>query len=205
MGEAVNVAILDTFVAFSSGLIIFPACFAYGVQPDSGPSLIFKTLPNIFNNMSMGRVWGSLFFVFMSFAALSTILAVFENIIACVMDMTGWSRKKSCIVNGISLLVLSLPCALGFNILSAVKPLGEKTNIMDLEDFLVSYILLPLGALVYIVFCTRKYGWGWDKFKEEANTGKGIKISDKMRPYMTYVLPVLVFGLFVYGLYGYFA
>ncbi|MBQ3061776.1 MAG: sodium-dependent transporter [Lachnospiraceae bacterium] len=205
MGEAVNVAILDTFVAFSSGLIIFPACFAYGVQPDSGPSLIFKTLPNIFNNMSMGRVWGSLFFVFMSFASLSTILAVFENIVACVMDMTGWSRKKSCIVNGISLLVLSLPCALGFNILSAVKPLGEKTNIMDLEDFLVSYILLPLGALVYIVFCTRKYGWGWDKFKEEANTGKGIKISDKMRPYMTYVLPVLVFGLFVYGLYGYFA
>lgn len=205
MGEAVNVAILDTFVAFSSGLIIFPACFAYGVNPDSGPGLIFKTLPNIFNNMSMGRLWGSLFFVFMSFAALSTILAVFENIIACMMDITGWSRKKSCIVNGIALLVLSLPCALGFNVLSGVKPFGGKSNIMDLEDFLVSNILLPVGSLVYILFCTRKCGWGWDKFREEANTGKGLKVSDKMRIYMTYVLPVMVFVLFVYGLYSFFA
>lgn len=205
MGEAVNVAILDTFVAFSSGLIIFPACFAYGVNPDSGPGLIFKTLPNIFNNMSMGRLWGSLFFVFMSFAALSTILAVFENIIACMMDITGWSRKKSCIINGIALLVLSLPCALGFNVLSGVKPFGGKSNIMDLEDFLVSNILLPVGSLVYVLFCTRKCGWGWDKFKEEANTGKGLKVSDKMRIYMTYVLPVMVFVLFAYGLYSFFA
>lgn len=205
MGEAVNVAVLDTFVAFSSGLIIFPACFAYGVKPDSGPSLIFKTLPNIFNNMSMGRLWGSLFFVFMSFAALSTILAVFENIVACVMDMTGWNRKKSCAVNGIALLILSLPCALGFNVLSGIKPLGGKSNIMDLEDFLVSYILLPIGALIYILFCTRKNGWGWDEFTKEANTGKGLKVSGKMRFYISYVLPVLVFGLFVYGLYGYFA
>ncbi|MBQ1193649.1 MAG: sodium-dependent transporter [Lachnospiraceae bacterium] len=203
MGEAVNVAILDTFVAFSSGLIIFPACFAYGVNPDAGPGLIFKTLPNIFNNMSMGRLWGSLFFVFMSFAALSTILAVFENIIACVMDITGWSRKKSCIVNGIALLVLSIPCALGFNVLSDVKPFGGNSNMMDLEDFIVSNILLPVGSLVYILFCTRKCGWGWNKFKEEANTGKGIKVSDKMRIYMTYVLPMMVFILFVYGLYNF--
>ena len=205
MGEAVNVAILDTFVAFSSGLIIFPACFAYGVNPDSGPGLIFKTLPNIFNNMSMGRVWGSLFFVFMSFAALSTVLAVFENIIACVMDMTGWSRKKSCIVNGVALLVLSMPCALGFNVWSNVKPFGGTSGIMDLEDFIVSNVLLPVGSLVYIIFCTRKLGWGWDNFTKEANTGDGIKVPDKMRFYMTYILPVMVLGLFVYGIYSFFA
>ena len=140
----------------------------------------------------------------MSFAALSTILAVFENIIACIMDMTGWSRKKSCIVNGISLLVLSMPCALGFNVLSDIKPFGGTSGIMDLEEFIVSYILLPLGSLVYIIFCTRKFGWGWDNFTKEANTGEGIKVSNKTRIYMTYILPLMVFGLFIYGLYSFF-
>lgn len=156
LGESVNVAILDTLVALSSGLIIFPACFAYGVDVDSGPSLIFITLPNIFNNLPLGRLWGSLFFVFMSFAALSTVLAVFEEITACTQDLFGWGRKKSCIVNGILLFVLSLPCSLGFNLLSFIQPLGEGTNIMDLEDFIVSNLILPLGSLVIILFCVLK-------------------------------------------------
>ena len=204
MGEAVNVALLDTFVAFVSGLIIFPACFAYGVEPDSGPGLIFITLPNIFNNMPMGRLWGSLFFVFMSFAALSTIFTVFEGIISCTMDLTGWSRKKSCIVNGILLSVLSLPCTLGFNVLSGIQPFGEGSNIMDLEDFIVSNIILPLGSLVFILFCVSKKGWGWDNFVNEANAGKGIKVKKFMRGYMTYILPVIVFIVFVLGIYNFF-
>lgn len=148
MGEAVNVAVLDTFVAVTSGLIIFPACYAYGVQPDSGPSLIFITLPNIFNNIPMGRLWGSLFFVFMSFAALSTVFAVFENIMSCTMDLTGWTRKKTCLVNGVLIFVLSVPCVLGFNVWSGFQPLGAGTGVMDLEDFLVSNLLLPLGSLI---------------------------------------------------------
>lgn len=204
MGEAVNVALLDTFVAFVSGLIIFPACFANGVQPDSGPGLIFITLPNIFNNMPLGRLWGSLFFVFMSFASLSTIFAVFEGIIACMMDITGWSRKKTCLICGIMMFVLSLPCALGFNLLSGIQPFGKGSNIMDLEDFFVSNIILPIGALCFILFCVNKKGWGWDKFTGEANTGKGLKIKSFMRPYMTYVLPVIVLIVFVLGLYSFF-
>lgn len=204
MGEAVNVALLDTFVAFVSGLIIFPACFANGVQPDSGPGLIFITLPNIFNNMPLGRLWGSLFFVFMSFASLSTIFAVFEGIIASMMDITGWSRKKTCLISGIMMFVLSLPCALGFNLLSGIQPFGKGSNIMDLEDFVVSNIILPLGALCFILFCVNKKGWGWDKFVGEANTGKGLKIKRFMRPYMTYVLPVIVLTVFVLGLYNFF-
>lgn len=204
MGEAVNVALLDTFVAFVSGLIIFPACFAYGVEPDSGPGLIFITLPNIFNNMPMGRLWGSLFFIFMSFAALSTIFTVFEGIISCTMDLTGWSRKKSCLINGILLSVLSLPCTLGFNVLSGIQPFGEGSNIMDLEDFLVSNIILPVGSLVFILFCASKKGWGWDNFVNEANAGKGIKVKKFMRGYMTYILPVIVFIVFVLGLYNFF-
>ncbi len=198
LGESVNVAVLDTFVAITSGLIIFPACFAYGVQPDAGPSLIFKTLPNIFNNMPFGRIWGSLFFIFLSFAALSTVLAVFENIISCTRDITGWSRKKACLVNCILMLVLSMPCILGFNVLSnVVTPVG---NIMDVEDFIVSNILLPLGSLVFVIFCVCRYGWGWDKFVEEANTGKGLKIKKWMRGYMTFVLPVIVAVLLVIGI-----
>lgn len=204
MGEAVNVALLDTFVAFVSGLIIFPACFANGVQPDSGPGLIFITLPNIFNNIPMGRLWGSLFFIFMSFASLSTIFAVFEGIIASMMDITGWSRKKTCLINAIIMFVLSLPCALGFNLLNGIQPLGEGTSIMDIEDFLVSNIILPLGTLIYIFFCVSKKGWGWDKFISEANTGKGLKVKKFMRPYMTYVLPVIVLIVFVLGLYNFF-
>lgn len=204
MGEAVNVALLDTFVAFVSGLIIFPACFANGVEPDSGPGLIFITLPNIFNNMPMGRLWGSLFFVFMSFASLSTVFAVFEGIIASVMDVMGWSRKKSCLINGILMFVLSLPCALGFNVLSGIQPFGEGSNIMDFEDFLVSNIILPLGSLIFILFCVNEKGWGWDNFTKEANTGKGLKVKKFMKAYMTYVLPVIVALVFILGLYSFF-
>ena len=200
LGEAVNVAALDTFVAISSGLIIFPACFAYGVQPDSGPSLIFITLPNIFNNIPMGRLWGSLFFVFMSFAALSTVLAVFENIISCTIDLTGWSRKKTCVINGIAMFVLSVPCVLGFNVWRSFEPLGAGTDIMDLEDFIVSNILLPIGALVFVIFCVFRYGWGWDKFIAETNEGSGAKVKNWMRGYMTFVLPVIVVVIFIMGI-----
>lgn len=199
MGEAVNVAILDTFVAIASGLIIFPACFAYGVEANSGPSLIFITLPNIFNNIPGGRLWGALFFVFMSFAALSTVLAVFENILSCTIDLFGWSRKKACIINGILMFVLSLPCILGFNVWSAFQPLGAGSAVLDLEDFLVSNLLLPLGSLIYILFCVTRYGWGWEKFKAEANEGTGLKVAEWMRPYMTFVLPVIVLIIFIIG------
>ena len=200
MGEAVNVEVLDTFVALASGLIIFPACFAYGVEPGSGPSLIFITLPNIFNNMAGGRFWGSLFFLFMTFAAFSTIIAVFENIIACMMDLTGWTRKKTCLVSGILLFVLSIPCVLGYNVWSAFQPLGEGSAVLDLEDFLVSNILLPLGSLLIVLFCTLRYGWGWEKFVAEANEGKGLKVANWMRPYMTIVLPVIVIIIFFMGI-----
>ncbi len=199
LGESVNVAVLDTFVAICSGLIIFPACFAYDVEVDAGPSLIFITLPNIFNNMPLGRLWGSLFFVFMTFAALSTVLAVFENIISCNMDLFGLSRRKACLINGVLMFLLSLPCALGFNVLSDIAPLGEGTTIMDLEDFLVSNILLPVGSLIFVIFCVSRYGWGWDNFTAEANSGKGLKVKKWMRPYMTFVLPVIVLIILVLG------
>ena len=200
MGESARVAALDTLVALCSGLIIFPACFAYGVQPDSGPSLIFITLPNIFTHMPLGRVWGSLFFVFMSFAAFSTVLGVFENIVSCTMDLSGWSRKKACLFNGILMLLLSMPCVLGFNVLSKFQPLGPGTGVLDLEDFVVSNLLLPLGSLIFIFFCTSRYGWGWKNFTKEANTGKGLKVQRWMRGYMCYVLPVLVAVILVLGL-----
>ncbi|MBR3602860.1 MAG: sodium-dependent transporter [Lachnospiraceae bacterium] len=200
MGESVRVAVLDTFVAISSGLIIFPACFAYGVQPDSGPPLIFITLPNIFNNIPMGRVWGTLFFVFMTFAAFSTVIAVFENIISCSSELFGWDRKKSCLINGIAMFFLSLPCVLGFNIWSSFQPLGPGTGVLDLEDFVVSNLLLPTGAMVYVLFCVTKYGWGWDKFVKEANEGKGLKVAQWMRPYMTFVLPVIILIILIMGL-----
>ena len=201
LGESVHIAVLDTFVAIVSGLIIFPACFTYGVQPDSGPSLIFITLPNIFNNMPLGRVWGSLFFVFMSFAAFSTVLAVFETILACTMDLTGWSRKKASIVNCIAVLVLSLPCALGFNVLSFIEPMGKGTGFLDLEDFLVSNLILPIGSFIFVIFCISKRGWGFDNFVKEANKGKGIKVQPWMRGYMTYVLPVIVMAFILLGLF----
>lgn len=202
LGEAVNVAVLDTFVAFVAGLIIFPACLAYGVQPDSGPGLIFITLPNIFNHLAGGRFWGSMFFVFMSFAALSTVFAVFENIVSCVMDLTNWSRKKSCLINGIVMFFLSLPCIFGFSLWKGFQPLGAGSNIMDLEDFLVSNFLLPIGSLLFILFCVCRYGWGWKNFTAEANSGKGLKIQNWMRGYMTFVLPIVTAVIFVIGLVG---
>ncbi len=200
LGESVNIAVLDTFVAFVSGLIIFPACFAFGISPDQGPKLIFVTLPNIFNSMTGGRLWGTLFFVFMSFAAFSTILAVFENIISCGMDLFHWTRKKSCTVNLIALIVLSMPCALGFNLLSSFQPLGEGSTILDLEDFLVSNVILPAGALCYLLFCVTKFGWGFDSYLKETNTGEGLKLPRQIRIYVTYLLPVLLFFLIVKGL-----
>lgn len=200
MGEAVNVAILDTFVAFTAGLIIFPACFAFGVSPDSGPNLIFVTLPNIFNHMALGRLWGSLFFVFMAFAAFSTVLAVFENIMSCCMDLTGWSRKKVALLNTVLIILLSLPCVLGYNVWSGFQPFGEGSAVLDLEDFLVSNIWLPLGSLVYLLFCTTRYGWGWKNFKEEANEGGGLKVRDGIRFYVSYILPLIVLVIFVLGI-----
>lgn len=200
MGEAVNVCILDTFVAFTAGLIIFPACFAFGVAPDSGPNLIFVTLPNIFEHMALGRLWGSLFFVFMAFAAFSTVLAVFENILSCCMDLTGWSRRKTALVNTVLMIALSLPCTLGFNVWSGFQPFGAGSNVLDLEDFLVSNIWLPIGSLVYLLFCTSRYGWGWKNFKEEANEGGGLKVRDGIRFYVSYILPLIVLVIFALGI-----
>ena len=199
-GESVNIALLDTFVAISSGLIIFPACYAYGVPVDSGPNLIFVTLPNIFNNIPLGQFWGSLFFVFMSFAALSTVFAVFENIISCTIDITNWTRRKACLINGIVMIILVLPCILGFNVLSNIQPFGDGSTIMDLEDFIVSNILLPLGSLIFILFCTTRYGWGWKNYTDEANQGKGLKIANWMRFYMTFILPIIIFILLIIGI-----
>lgn len=198
-GEAINVTLLDTGVALVAGLIIFPACFAFGVSPDSGPNLIFITLPNVFNSMAGGRIWGSFFFVFMSFAALSTIIAVFENIISYALDLWNWSRKKAVLVNIAIIIILSLPCVLGFNLLSGIQPMGPGSNIMDIEDFIVSNNLLPLGSLVYLLFCVSKYGWGWKNFLTEANTGKGMKFPKWIRFYVTFILPLIVLAIFVQG------
>lgn len=204
MGEALNVTILDTFVAIVSGLIIFPACFSFGVQPDAGPPLIFITLPNIFNKMLGGRIWGCLFFVFLFFAAYSTVLAVFENIISMVMDLTNWSRKKTCLVLCVCMLVLVLPAILGFNVLSGVKMLGDGSGFFNLEDFIVSYILLPLGSLCFVLFCTWDFGWGYKNFMEEANYGKGLKVKPWMKNYMKYVLPVIIFAYFIIAMLQFF-
>lgn len=204
MGEAINVGALDTFVALCSGLIIFPACSAFGVEVNAGPPLIFVTLPNVFNNMPLGRLWGSLFFVFLSFAALSTVFAVFENINAMIIDLTGISKKKASLINGIAMFVLSIPCVLGFNLWSNFQPLAEGKNIMDLEDFIVSNILLPIGSLIFVLFCTRKRGWGFKNFMAEANTGKGFKLKKWMSFYLTYILPLIILVLFVIGIYNFF-
>lgn len=198
-GEAVNVTLLDTLVAFIAGLIIFPACSSFGISPDSGPNLVFVTLPNIFNSMAGGQVWGTLFFVFMSFAALSTVIAVFENIVSFGMDLFGWTRKKSVLVNLVLLILLSLPCALGFSLLSGVQPLGAGSTILDFEDFLVSNNILPLGALVFLFFCTTRYGWGYKNFVEEANQGKGVKFPKWARVYVSYILPIVALLIFVQG------
>ena len=203
LGESVNIAALDTFVALASGFIIFPACYAYDVDVTSGMGLIFLTLPNIFNNIPLGQFWGSLFFVFMSFAALSTIFAVFENVVSCTMDLFGWARKKASILNGLFLAVACMPCVLGWNVWSNFQPLGEGTNVMVLEDFFVSNLALPLGSLIFIIFCVTRYGWGWDKFVTEANEGEGLKVQNWMRPYVTYVLPIMVGIIFVVGILSY--
>lgn len=206
-GEAKNIVLLDTFVALTAGFIIIPACFAYGVQPDAGPSLLFITLPNVFNNMSGGRIWGTCFFVFMSFAALSTVIAVFENIISYYMDMRGWERKKAVAFNLVLVILLSMPAVLGFNVLSDIQLIGAGTNIMDFEDFLVSYNLLPLGSMVFVLFCLRKNGWGWYNFLAEVNTGEGWHLpkSELLRFYMTYILPLIITVVYLKGYYDMFA
>jgi NSS family neurotransmitter:Na+ symporter len=204
LGESINIAVIDTAVSILAGLIIFPACFAFNVNPDAGPGLIFVTLPHIFNSMSGGRIWGSLFFIFMCFAAYSTVIAVFENIISFAMDLWGWSRKKASWINAILLIVLSIPCILGFNVLSGFQPLGQGTNILDLEDFILSYNLLPLGSLVYLLFCVSRYGWGFENYLNEVNTGEGIKMPRWLRGYLTWVLPVIILLVLVLGYINFF-
>ena len=198
-GEGVRICALDTFVAVMSGLIIFPACFSYGVEVTSGPKLIFVTLPNVFVNMAGGRIWGSLFFLFMTFASFSTVIAVFENIMSFAMDMFGWSRNKTAIINCIIILIASLPCVLGYNMWSNLHLIGGR-DVLDSEDFLVSNLLLPLGSLIYLLFCVTKWGWGFDNYIEEVNTGSGLKMSRKLKPYFQFVLPVLILIILIQGL-----
>lgn len=200
-GETINICLLDTLVAFLAGLIIFPSCFAFGVDPGQGPGLVFITLPNIFNQMVGGRIFGVLFFVFMTFAAQSTIIAVFENIISFSMYLFGTSRKKTVLINGIAIILLSLPCVFGFNIWSGFQPMGAGSTIQDLEDFIVSNNLLPLGSMVYLLFCTSRYGWGWKNFLAEADTGKGVKFPAWARVYVSYILPLIVLFIFIMGYY----
>ena len=200
-GEAVNITVLDTVVALMAGFIIIPACFAYGIEPGAGPSLIFITIPNIFAQVAGGRVWGGLFFLFLSFAAFTTLVAVFENIISFDMDLFGWSRKKSTLVSLILIIILSMPCVMGFNVLAGFTPLGEGSTIMDLEDFIVSNNLLPLGSLGYVLFCTKKNGWGWSSFLEEINQGEGWKFPAGIKGYMSYGLPLLIIIIYLKGYY----
>ena len=196
-GESVKICALDTFVAIMAGFIIFPACFSYGVEPDQGPALIFITLPNVFVNMAGGRIWGTLFFLFMTFACFSTIIAVFENIISFCIDMFGISRKKSVVINAVIILIASLPCVFGFNIWSGFELFGQ--NVLGIEDFLVSNILLPVGSLIYLLFCVTKFGWGFDNYLAESNTGKGMKFARFLKPYFQFVLPILVLIVLVQG------
>ncbi len=198
-GEAVHICALDTFVALMAGTIIFPACFSFGIETGKGPSLIFQTLPNVFVNMAGGRLWGTLFFLFMIFASFSTVLAVFENILAICMDTFGWSRKKASVINGVILLIASLPCVFGYNIWSNVHLIGGR-DVLDSEDFLVSNLLLPIGSLVYLLFCVSKWGWGFDRYLDEANKGEGLKLSPKLKPYFQWVLPVLILIILIQGL-----
>lgn len=198
-GEGVRICALDTFVAIMAGLIIFPACFSYNVEVNAGPSLIFITLPNVFINMSGGRIWGSLFFLFMTFASFSTVIAVFENIMSFCMDMFGWSRNKAALINCIVILIASLPCVLGYNVWSNLHLIGGR-DVLDSEDFIVSNLLLPIGSLIYLLFCATKWGWGFEKYCEEANTGDGIKISKKLRPYFQFILPILIVFILIQGL-----
>ena len=201
MGESVNIIILDTFVAVTAGLIIFPACYTYNMEVGQGPGLLFDTMATVFNNMKGGRLWGSIFFLFMIFASMSTILAVFENILACVREMTGWSRPKGSIVCGIGLALTSTTTALGYSLFSGFQPFAEGSAWLDLWDFLVSNNLLPLGSLLFVIFCCNKrYGWGWDNFVAEANAGKGLKVKNWMKPFFCYVVPVLIILIYIIGL-----
>lgn len=200
MGESVNILVLDTMVALMAGFIIFPACFTFDVEVGAGPSLLFEAMASVFNNMNGGRIWGAVFFLFMFFAAMSTILAVFENILAMVCELTHWKRIKGCIICGIGICVLSIPCALGFNLLSGFVPFASGSSFLDLEDFLVSNCALPLGSLCYVLFCVSKKGWGFDQFLAEANAGKGFKLAKWLRPYLTYVLPTIILIIFVIGI-----
>lgn len=204
-GEALSITGLDTFVALMAGFIIIPACFAFGIEPGAGPSLIFITIPNIFAQMPGGQVWGALFFLFLTFAAFTTLVAVFENIISFDMDLFHWSRKKSVIVSAVLIIVLSMPCVLGFNILSGIQPLGEGSTIMDLEDFIVSNNFLPLGSLGYLLFCTRENGWGWENFLKEANTGEGIGFPKGLKSYVGYIIPLLIIIIYLKGYYDKFS
>ena len=201
-GEAISIALLDTMVAFMSGLIIFPACFAYEIEPAYGPSLIFITLPNVFNHMAGGRLWGALFFIFMAFAALSTVIAVFQNIISFATDLTGCSVKKAVFWNIIAIILLSMPCVLGFNVWSGFQPLGPGTTIQDLEDFILSNNLLPIGSVLYLLFCTSRYGWGFKNFLKEANEGDGLPFPAWARVYVSYILPLIVLFIFIEGYLG---
>lgn len=198
-GEGVRICALDTFVAIMAGLIIFPACFSYGVEVGAGPKLIFITLPNVFVNMEGGRIWGTLFFLFMTFASFSTIIAVFENIMSFCMDMFGWDRKKAALVNCVIILIASMPCVLGYNVWSDLHLIGGR-DVLDSEDFIVSNLLLPGGSLIYLLFCVTKWGWGFDNYLEEANTGKGLKIAKGLKPYFQFVLPVLILFILIQGL-----
>ncbi len=201
MGESVNVIILDTFVAIVAGLIIFPACFSYGEEVQAGPALLFNTMATVFNNMAGGRIWGTLFFLFMVFAALSTELAVFENILACIRELTGWKRPKACLICGIGIFAIALTTALGYSTFAGFVPFAEGSAWLDFWDFIVSTNLLPIGSLLFAVFCTnKKFGWGWDNFIAEANEGKGLKVKNWMKPLFAYVVPIIVIFLYVYGL-----
>ena len=204
-GESIRIICLDTTVALLSGFIIFPACSAFGVEAGSGPSLLFISLPNVFTQMSMGGIWGAVFFLAMIFAALSTLIAVFENICAYWMDMKGWTRKKAAVVNFVLIFILALPAVLGYNVLSSIQPLGSGSTILDGEDFLVSNIILPLGSLAYVIFCTHRYGWGWDKFTAEANQGEGLKVPQALRIYCAWILPLIIAFICVNGIIGVFA
>ena len=204
-GESIRIIALDTFVAITAGLIIFPACFSYGITPGSGPGLLFVTLPSIFSNMEGGRIWGSLFFLFMTFAAMTTLIAVFENIIAYWMDNHGWSRKKAVAVNLPLMILLSIPCVLGYNVLSSFQPFGEGTAVLDLEDFLISSTIMPLGSLLFVVFCAHKSGWGWKSFIGEADTGKGMKFPSWLRVYVKWILPVIIGVIFIKGYWDIFS
>ncbi len=201
LGESVTIAALDTFVAFMAGLIVIPACFAFGIHPGEGSSLVFKTLPYVFESMPGGtRVWGTLFFLFMLFAAFSTVIGVFENIVSFQMDLKGWSRRKSSLVNMVAIIVLSMPCVLGFNVLSGFNPLGEGSVILDLEDFIISNNILPLGSAVYVLFCTSKKGWGYDNFMEEVNAGRGMRFPKWLGLYSKYILPIAIILFWAQGI-----